>query len=78
MQFYDTDGGTSLGAITITGTSYIVEVGTNYPSGNIVVLTQDTSSIITIAPKTYSIEFGSSVKEDYPEDYTFKVEIDNG
>lgn len=78
MQFYDADGGTTLGAITITGTSYIVEVGTNYPSGNIVVLTQDTSSIITIAPKTYSIEFGSSVKEDYPEDYTFKLEIDNG
>lgn len=78
MQFYDADGGTTLGAVTITGTSYIVEVGTNYPSGNIVVLTQDTSSIITIAPKTYSIEFGSSVKEDYPEDYTFKLEIDNG
>lgn len=78
MRFYDTDGGTSLGAVTITGTSYTVNVETNHKSNNIVVLTSDTSSIITLTPTTESIEFGSTVKEDFPEDYTFKLEIDSG
>ena len=78
MRFYDTDGGTSLGAVTITGTSYTVNVETNHKSNNIVVLTSDVSSIITLTPTTESIEFGSTVKEDFPEDYTFKLEIDSG
>lgn len=78
MRFYDTDGGTSLGVVTITGTSYTVNVETNHNSNNIVVLTSDTSSIITLTPTTESIEFGSTVKEDFPEDYTFKLEIDSG
>ena len=78
MRFYDTDGGTSLGAVTITGTSYTVNVETNHKSNNIVVLTSDISSIITLTPTTESIEFGSTVKEDFPEDYTFKLEIDSG
>lgn len=78
MRFYDTDGGTSLGAVTITGTSYTVNVETNHKSNNIVVLTSDISSIITLTPTTESIEFGSTVKENFPEDYTFKLEIDSG
>lgn len=78
MRFYDTDGGTSLGAVTITGTSYTVNVETNHKSNNIVVLTSDLSSIITLTPTTESIEFGSTTKEDFPEDYTFKLEIDSG
>lgn len=78
MRFYDTDGGTSLGVVTITGTSYTVNVETNHKSNNIVVLTSDISSIITLTPTTESIEFGSTVKEDFPEDYTFKLEIDSG
>lgn len=78
IRFYDTDGGTSLGAVTITGTSYTVNVETNHKSNNIVVLTSDLSSIITLTPTTESIEFGSTTKEDFPEDYTFKLEIDSG
>ena len=77
INFYDEAGGTVLDTITITGTSYIVNVGSNQQP-TFTVLTSDTSSIITITPSTESIEFGSSTKEEYPEDYTFKVEVDNG
>ena len=77
INFYDEAGGTVLDTITITGTSYIVNVGSNQQP-TFTVLTSDTSSIITITPSTESIEFGSSTKEEYPEDYSFKVEVDSG
>lgn len=77
INFYDEAGGTVLDTITITGTSYIVNVGSSQQP-TFTVLTSDTSSIITITPRTESIEFGSSTKEEYPEDYTFKVEVDSG
>lgn len=78
MRFYDSDGGTQLGAVTITGTSYTVNVATNITSSNFTVLTSDEQAIITLTPTTKSMEFGSSVGEDYPEDYTFKLEVDSG
>lgn len=77
INFYDEAGGTILDTITITGTSYIVNVGSSQQP-TFTVLTSETSSIITITPSTESIEFGSSTKEEYPEDYTFKVEVDSG
>lgn len=77
INFYDEAGGTVLDTITITGTSYIVNVGSNQQP-TFTVLTSEISSIITITPSTESIEFGSSTKEEYPEDYTFKVEVDSG
>lgn len=78
IRFYDSDGGTQLGAVTITGTSYTVNVETNITSSNFTVLTSDEQAIITLTPTTQSMEFGSSVGEDYPEDYTFKLEVDSG
>lgn len=78
MRFYDNEGGTQLSAVTITGTSYTVNVKTNIESSNFTVLTTDTSYPITLTPTTKSMEFGSSVSEEYPEDYTFKLEVDNG
>lgn len=78
MRFYDSDGGTQLGAVTITGTSYSVDVATNIQSSNITVLTSDESYPITLTPTTTSMEFGSTEKNDYPEDYTFSLEVDNG
>lgn len=78
IRFYDSEGGTQLGAVTITGTSYTVNVATNVASSNFTVLDSDKTSLITLTPTTKSMEFGSSVNEDYPEDYTFKLEVDNG
>lgn len=77
INFLDEAGGSVLDSITITGTSYIVSVDSNMPSA-FAVLTSETSKVITLTPKTESMEFGSATKEDFPEDYTFKVEIDNG
>lgn len=77
INFLDEAGGSVLDSITITGTSYIVSVNSNMPSA-FAVLTSETSKVITLTPKTESIEFGSATKEDFPEDYTYKVEIDNG
>ena len=78
IRFYDTEGGTQLGAVTITGTSYSVNVATNMQSTNITILTSDESYPITLTPTTKAMEFGSTEQNDYPEDYTFKLEVDNG
>lgn len=77
LKFYDESGGTLVGALTITGTSYIVSVDSNVPS-SFTVLTSDASYILRLTPTTQSMEFGSTTKEDYPEDYTFKFEVDSG
>ena len=77
MRFYDTDGGIQLGAVTITGTSYIVSVDSNVNS-SFTVLTSDSSFIIRLTPSTESMEFGSTTREEFPEDYTFKFEVDSG
>ena len=78
IRFYDEDGGKQLGAVTITGTSYSVNIDTNIQSTNFTVLTSDESYPITLTPTTTSMEFGSTEKNDYPEDYTFSLEVDNG
>lgn len=78
IRFYDEDGGTQLGVVTITGTSYSVSVATNVQSSNFTVLTSDTSYPITLTPTTKAMEFGSTEQTDYPEDYTFKLEVDSG
>ena len=78
MVFYSEEGGTQLGAVTITGTSYSINVSTNLPTSNFTVLTSDEKYPITITPTTTSMEFGSTEQNEYPEDYTFKVEVDNG
>lgn len=77
LRFYSESGGTQLGAVTITGTSYTVNVKTNV-SSNFTVLTTDETFPITIEATTKSMEFGSAVQEDFPEDYFYKVEIDTG
>ena len=78
IRFYDEDGGKQLGAVTITGTSYSVNIDTNIQSTNFTVLTSDESYPITLTPTTQSMEFGSAEKNDYPEDYIFSLEVDNG
>lgn len=78
LRFYDEDGGKQLGAVAITGTSYSVKVDTNIQSSNFTVLTSDESYPIVLTPTTTSMEFGSTEKNDYPEDYTFSLEVDNG
>ena len=77
IKFYDESGGTLLDTLSISGTSYIVSVDSNV-NNNFTVLTSDKNFYIRLTPTTESVEFGSSVREEYPEDYTFKLEIDAG
>lgn len=78
IRFYDSDGGTQLGAVTITGTSYTVNVETNIPSSNFTVLTSDETYPVTISATTSAIEFGQTEGTNYPESYTYTIEVDNG
>lgn len=78
MRFYDTEGGKQLGAVTITGTSYSVNVVTNIPSSNFTVLTSDESYPVTLSATTTATEFGQTEGTNYPESYTYAIEVDNG
>ena len=78
LRFYDTEGGKQLGAVTITGTSYSVNVVTNIPSSNFTVLTSDESYPVTLSATTTAKEFGQTEGTNYPESYTYAIEVDNG
>lgn len=78
LRFYDTEGGKQLGAVTITGTSYSVNVVTNIPSSNFTVLTSDESYPVTLSATTTATEFGQTEGTNYPESYTYAIEVDNG
>ena len=75
LIFYDKEGGTEITSIQFSGTNYIVDFGT---AKNLTVLTSDEEYLLPITPKTYSIELGSTDKEPFVEDYTFKLEVDTG
>lgn len=75
LIFYDKEGGTELTKIQFSGTNYIVDFGT---AKNLTVLTSDESYYLPITPKSYSIELGSTNREEFVEDYTFKIEVDTG
>ena len=78
MRFYDTEGGKQLGAVTITGTSYSVNVVTNISSSNFTVLTSDESYPVTLSATTTATEFGQTEGTNYPESHTYAIEVDNG
>ena len=75
LVFYDKEGGTELTKIQFSGTNYIVDFGT---AKNLTVLTSDESYYLPITPKSYSVELGSTNREEVVEDYTFKIEVDTG
>lgn len=77
LVFRDEEGGTELGRVTLTGTSYIVTVDTDRAS-NFYILTSEESATISLTPKTESVEFGQTERTYFPEDYTFKLEVDSG
>lgn len=76
LKFYANQGdSTPLSTIQFSGTNYIIDFGT---AKNITVLTSDESYLLDITPKTYAVELGSTNREDFVEDYTFKLEVDTG
>lgn len=77
IVFFDEQGGKELASVTLTGTSYTVEVESN-KSSSFNVLTTDVSTDVTFTPQTFAVEIGSTQKVYFPEDYTFSAEVDNG
>lgn len=76
IYFYDENGGTVIGTITLSGTIYSIDITTNVdPIFSI--LTGETSKIITFTPSTTAAELGQE-GEAYPENYTYVVAIDSG
>ena len=78
IEFYDQIGGTLISSVTLTGTSYTVDVKTDRPSGSLTVLTTDKEYIIKVTPTTSQMAFGNPDKQEFYEDYIFKLEVDAG
>lgn len=76
IYFYDENGGTVLGSVTLSGTVYTIDIATNVDP-IFSVLTGDTSKIITITPTTMAGELGEE-PEPFSENYTYVVAIDTG
>lgn len=78
IEFYDQIGGTLISSVTLTGTSYTVDVQTDKPSGSLTVLTTDKEYLIRVTPTTSQMAFGNPDKQEFYEDYIFKLEVDAG
>ena len=78
FEFYDQLGGTLIRSVTLTGTSYSVDVQTDKPSGSLTVLTTDKEYTIKVTPTTSQMAFGNPDKQEFYEDYIFKLEVDAG
>lgn len=78
IEFYDQIGGTLISSVTLTGTSYTVDVKTDRPSGSLTVLTTDKEYLINVTPTTSQMAFGNPDKQEFYEDYIFKLEVDAG
>ena len=76
IYFYDENGGTVLGSVTLSGTVYTIDIATNVDP-IFSVLTGDTSKIITITPTTMAGELGEE-PEPFSENYTYVAAIDTG
>lgn len=76
IYFYDEDGGTVIGSVTLSGTIYTINVAMNVDPV-FSVLTGDESKYITIMPSTKAGALGEE-GVDFSENYTYIVAIDTG
>lgn len=76
IYFYDEDGGTVIGSVTLSGTIYNISIATNVDP-IFSVLTGDTNKYITITPSTKAGAIGEE-SVDFAENYTYIVGIDTG
>ena len=76
IYFYDEDGGTVIGSVTLSGTIYNISIATNVEP-IFSVLTGDTNKYITITPSTKAGAIGEE-SVDFSENYTYIVAIDTG
>ena len=76
IVFYDQEGGTQLGSVSLSGTVYAITLASTTAS-TFYVLREDTTAYIDVTPSTKSGTLGGEM-EDFPEDYTWIISVDNG
>lgn len=77
LVFYDKESGTPLSSINLGGQNYTVNIACNL-SQTFYVLSNEVTKMMTITPTTTISTFGSSSSENYPESYTYTVEVNSG
>lgn len=77
MKFYDYEGGTVIATIPLGGDVYTITVLSNMTQ-SFYVLADEATKIMEITPSTVVGSFGSSVTEDFPEDYSYIVAVNTG
>ena len=76
IVFYDKQDGNQLGAITLSGTIYSIDLVSDTKSTFFILTTEETK-YITITPSSKSGTIGGSMS-DFIEDYTYTISVDNG
>ena len=77
MVFYEYEGGTELGSVTLGGEVYTINMVCNLPQV-FFVLADETTKMMTITPSTTVAPFGSTQSVAFPEAYTFVVAVNTG
>lgn len=76
IVFYDSEGGTQLGIVPLSGTVYAITLVSTTPS-TFYVLKDDTMANIVVTPSTKSGTLGGEMTP-FSEDYRWVLSVDNG
>ena len=76
IVFYDKQDGNQLGALTLSGTIYSIDLASDTKT-TFFILTSETTRYLSITPSSKSGTIGGSMS-DYIEDYTYTISVDNG
>ena len=76
VAWYDEEGGTRLGAFTLSGTTYALTLATTTPS-TFTVLRDSTTAYVDVTPSTQSGTLGTEGMVDFVEDYLWEIAVDN-
>lgn len=77
LLFYDKQGGTVIGDITLGGEVITIDLHCNLPQ-SFYILADESSKVMTLTPTTSKSQFGSSSSENVPELYTYTILVDTG
>lgn len=76
IRSYDREGGTLICEVTLSGTSYSVQLSTATPSP-LIVLRDAVAAYVDVTPSTMASEIGQE-SEPFIEDYTWELFVDSG
>ena len=76
IRSYDREGGTLICEVTLSGTSYSVQLSSTTPSP-LIVLRDAVAAYVDVTPSTMASEIGQE-SEPFIEDYTWELFVDSG